>query len=340
VISKRIRERVGKKVSPRRLCAMANEVASHVKGSKELAREFHPQWTGYLQVDDKYINIRGKQGVSLVAVDGSGDPLHDELLREPTVECYEAFFRFVIERLDYPIRGITTDLDGRLLEAVARVCPTVPHQYCLWHLEEDLKRMLEYPALRRRVLQLQRKIKAFEEGLLDHKRWYDRSRVKQWEASLAGLLPQYQRQQEFLEALRSVLYEISPSVSRKRLQALRRRFGRDFARVLARVMQVLPGALAHQTHPGLARTNALAENINKQIKRRLSTIEAFQHTRTAAYLHLLGLYLRFKPYTDCRGVRRLRNGKSPIELCSVKLIRRDWLAHALRSCHTVGTVVS
>jgi hypothetical protein len=44
-----------------------------------------------------------------------------------------------------------------------------------------------------------------------------------------------------------------------------------------------------------------AENLNRQIERRLKTIESFKYFKTAyIYLIMFSNYLRFKPYTDAK----------------------------------------
>lgn len=87
---------------------------------------------------------------------------------------------------------------------------------------------------------------------------------------------------------------------------------------------------------GIEKTNIMAESFNKQLQRRFKTIEAFQtfpqdpSDNTAFnYLNLIRCYLRFKPYTDCRGDRKHRNGKSPLQLCGVKLANKDWLKNSV-----------
>lgn len=68
------------------------------------------------------------------------------------------------------------------------------------------------------------------------------------------------------------------------------------------------GLLSHQLDDWITKTNNNAENINRQIKRRLKTIEAFQSIKNAEnYLIIICNYLRIKPFTDCRGKRRYRN---------------------------------
>jgi len=118
VMAKRIDEPFGKRVSPHALCDMVNEVAAHAKGSLAMQREFRPQWSGYLLLDDKNVSIRGKWVMSLVAVDKTGDALHSEMLERPEQEGFTDFVRFVVERLEYPLKGTTTDFDERFARAL------------------------------------------------------------------------------------------------------------------------------------------------------------------------------------------------------------------------------
>ena len=53
VISKRVLERLDRRVSPKALCSLVNEVASLSKSSIEIQQEYQPVWSGYLTVDDK-----------------------------------------------------------------------------------------------------------------------------------------------------------------------------------------------------------------------------------------------------------------------------------------------
>jgi hypothetical protein len=71
--------------------------------------------------------------------------------------------------------------------------------------------------------------------------------------------------------------------------------------------------------------------MNRQFERRLKTIEAFQSVETVfQYQNLYRNYLRFKPYTDCRGARDPCNGRSPMQVCQAVLPSTDWLKLAIR----------
>ena len=76
---------------------------------------------------------------------------------------------------------------------------------------------------------------------------------------------------------------------------------------------------------------ALIEYPQAQLERRLKTIEAFQSIKTAfQYQNLYRNYLHLKPYTDCRGERRVCNGLSPLQVCKAVLPSSDWLKLAVR----------
>jgi transposase-like protein len=174
VMSKRLFEQLGKRISPRRLCQTVNAVAAQAKDSTAMQRDYQPQWSGYLQVDDKYLNIHGTQEKSLVAVDRHGDSLHYALLDEPTQQQYDAFLEKIVNELHYPIRAVTTDFDPLMVSSVRRVLPAaVAHQGCLWHAKEIVKTMMEYQPTMRKYQQVQGKIRCWREALPDHKPHYN-----------------------------------------------------------------------------------------------------------------------------------------------------------------------
>jgi len=88
--------------------------------------------------------------------------------------------------------------------------------------------------------------------------------------------------------------------------------------------------LTHQKDEKIKKTNNIAENINRRLMIRLKTIESFKNFNSAKnYLNLYKNYLRFKPYTDCKGNNKNKNGKSPLEVCGVVLKSKDWLKNAV-----------
>ena len=62
----------------------------------------------------------------------------------------------------------------------------------------------------------------------------------------------------------------------------------------------------------------------------MNTIESFKNFSNAEnYLNLYKNFLRFKPYTDCKGTNKFMNGKTPLEIYGVMLKSKDWLKNAL-----------
>ena len=88
--------------------------------------------------------------------------------------------------------------------------------------------------------------------------------------------------------------------------------------------------MTYHAHEGMPRTTNMVENVNKQIERRMKSIEGFWSGKNAdAYMNLLIAYLRQKPYTDCRGERKVCNGKSRLACAGVTPRSSDWLQNAI-----------
>lgn len=319
VISKRLKEKLGIKLPAGRACCMANEIASKVKSSKQIKEEFNPHWSGYLVVDDKYINVKGKKQVSLIAVDSTGDLVHGELLPYQEQTNYDDFMRFIKIHLEYPFKAVTMDLDIMLEKSIKTVLgKDVPYQKCLRHAIENIKKIVDYPIKKRQYKSLREKI--------DNNR-----RLNEDEVSLFNLLGnELTDLEELIFGVTNILYSSDRNKSTEIHKSLRLKFGDIYPRVFSMIEYHWDGLLMHQKDNLIPKTNNIAENRNKQIKRRLKTIEAFQsETYAFNYLILLCNYLRFKPYTDCRNKRKHCNGKSPLELCGVVLKEKDWLKCSL-----------
>ena len=328
VMSKRIQEKSGKQIGPSVLCGMVNEVARQSKSSWHIQHEYRPEWSGYLVVDDKYLNKRRKALMSLVALDSTGDAIHSEVLQEPTQENVDNFFFYIRDRLKYPIKGITTDLDDRLKRAIERVFTgQIPHQVCLWHALESVRGMLGYGQLARQKAILERQEERLRQNVLQ---WRVIEQRQQLHQELEGVRSRYDQQRALLMIIRQILYAKKRSESLALLRRLESRQRKVYPQVVVFLKAHLDGLTMHQQDHRLEKTSNRAENFNKQLQRRFKTIESFQTPENAFnYLNLLRNYLRFKPFTDCRLHARERNGRAPIELCNVKLNHHNWLRHAV-----------
>ena len=139
------------------------------------------------------------------------------------------------------------------------------------------------------------------------------------------------------QRLHRILFARTEETTRQQVDTLRRirvpatvtAQKRQAVRFLQRYLDTLT---TYHAHEGMPRTTNLVENVNKQIQRRMKTIEAFQHRTSAEqYMNFLVAYLRQKPYTDCRGERRRLNGKSRLEAAGVVLDSKDWLNNCLKN---------
>ncbi len=334
VIAKRVAERLGRRISPTALCGMVNEIASLSKSSIEIQREYHPHWSGYLTVDDKWVCVKGTRRLSLVAVDRSGDPLHSELNTEAGQEVYDSFLFYIRDRLEYQLRAITTDFDPRLESAVKRVFGLeIRHQKCLWHAGEIVKAFIDYPQAQRRLKTLTRQIQELEESLADRKQSsYDAKKMLvHLRLERAELDVAYRDKEALFERFQELVFAPERQRSESLWKTFRQLYCRRYPRVVRFVATHWESLLQHQRDPQIPKTTAQAENMNKQFERRFKTIEAFQSVETAfQYQNLYRNYLRFKPYTDCRGTRKICNGLSPLQVCQAVIPSNDWLKYAIR----------
>jgi transposase-like protein len=336
VIAREVFAQSGRKISPTSLSHVVQSLAVRCKSAWEISRERKPRWDGFLMLDEKMVSVRGKQQWFYGAFDMTGDVVHWRAAKELTVGETTAFLQ-EIKQLRYPCRGIVTDLDTALTRAVELEYTGKPHQYCLKHALGSLEELLGYNALMARRRQSQRKMRQEFEGLRDRKRLSLRRAEDRF-------LEQWQRSREQSENVRAIsslrdrcyaiLFARSEAEAREGLKDLRR--SRSMLRsrkwrAVSFLERHWDRLMMHHRVRGLPRTNNMAEGFNKQIQRRLKTIEGFQHRATAiAYMNLLVAYLRLKPYTDCRGARRHLNGRNRLQAAGLKHLPNDWLVTCLK----------
>jgi len=109
------------------------EAGRSAKDSLQVARELKPMWRGTLVVDGKGIKIKGESYCYLVAQDTSGDVVHGKLAWDEDKRSLRRFFEEIRDDLEYPLKGIVSDMDDATLWAAQEVFGDVPHQYCLAH---------------------------------------------------------------------------------------------------------------------------------------------------------------------------------------------------------------
>lgn len=320
VISKRLSERFEIKASPSYLCLLFNETIKSVKSSKQIKEECQPDWEGYLIVDDKMINIKGKKKVSLIAKDKSGDIVHEELFNYAEQNNYDDFIRFIKLRLKYPFLSITTDLDPMLSKSIKTVLGEgITHQLCLKHSLDNIYRMVRYQSLKVKLNKLDREAQTNKKEF---------PVVKQ--QALIKLKGEIEEIDELIKLIKKFLWQQESRKSERTFTSLRKKYSEKYPVVIEFLIKNKKGLLAHQKDKNIPKTNNDAENTNRQLKRRLKTIDAFQSKLNAEnYLIIFCNYLRMKPYTDCRKHRSYKNGYSPLQLCQAKIKTNDWVKFSL-----------
>ncbi len=312
---------------------MVNEVAQMSKSSIEISRQFKPKWDGYLAVDDKYVRVRGNRYLCLVAVDTTGDPVHIELIDEPNQQAYDNFFRYLVDHVGYTVRAITTDLNPMLHNAVKNVFgDKILHQKCIWHALEIVKRQIDFQKTRQNYLWFKKRCDALSATLEDKKVFYHSTsqKLQQMKSDLEVLKEEYLSKEKVLTDIRELFKEKTVSQITSRLNFIKRRYITKYPKVVSFLIDNLDGLTTYTINQSIPKTNIMAENFNRQLQRRLKTIESFQAFTTAFnYLNMIRNYLRFKPFTDCKGKRKYRNGMAPIELCNVKLSSRNWIKNSI-----------
>lgn len=311
VISKRIREEHGIRISKNTICRMVNEVAGYSKGDIKIKEEYKPKWQGYLTVDDKYFSIDGEKKLILTATDSTGDLVHIEVFATKEQQGIDGFMKFIKERLEYPFKGITTDLDEMLEKSIKKeLGREIPHQKCLKHALDIVDK----------IIQLKQKRK----GFVRNQNTYSREKEES-----ERIIQEYEEAETIFKIVKEMLFSSDKNRSSKMFEKLKY-YIIKYPKLGEFIIRHKNNLFVHQKYPDIKKTNNIAENINRQLMRRLKTIESFQKLRYANnYLNLYKNYLRFKPYTDCRGNNRFKNGKSPLEVCGVVIKNKDWLKNSI-----------
>jgi transposase-like protein len=338
VLAKRCREKYGVKIGAATVQRLVLQVAEECKTPAEMSKELGLDWRGFMITDDKHISIRGKNVVWYVCVDRGGDILHVEVMREQTVGGMVKYFEVVRDELQYPMKGLTSDEESLFALAYVRVYPGKPHQICIKHVLDGIDRRIGYTPRQRNLERWKRVIRDVVRSLPDRTQEgsYGRSvdevtrgvkRIKELKLSLDPI-------ERLRKSLRRILLSRTYKTATARWAAFHRHPDKGhtahkiIAEVLSRKWEHLT---VHFGHPGMPRTNNDAESVMRQLERRLKTIGSFGRVHTATtYINLLVGYLRMKPYTDCRGSRKRRNGMNRLELAGAQIVEKDWIRMCLK----------
>jgi transposase-like protein len=311
VISKRLKEKYSLRISKNTICKIVNEIASYSKGDIMIKEEYKPQWEGYLSVDDKYFSVGGEKIMILIATDSSGDIIHNEVINPVEQNRIDDFFYFIDKRLNYPIKGITTDLDEMLEKSIKKqFSGKILHQKCLKHAMDTVDKILQLHQMKKEI-----------------------ERANKFTESIhSDYLRDFQEKERIYNLCQEAFYTSDRKLTLRIIDELRRQ-EEKYPKLIKFINRHLENLISHQKDTLIKKTNNISGNVNRRLMRRLKTIESFNSIQSAEnYLNLYKNFLRLKPFTDCRGKNKYKNGKSPLEVCGVKLKTKDWLKNAVSFC--------
>lgn len=287
-----------------------HEVFRKARDSRWIARRFQPKWSGILVVDGKVVRVFDPlahrldhtrmtpafvkalhKRTWLCSIDyGTGDLPHYELAEGETMVDMVLFFQTLKDEIHYDLQVLVCDGNDDIVRAARKIYgKSFLVQRCTRHYLEGLKMNL----------------------------------IRQG----AGDDP---RMSELLEIIKAVIQTRTMDASWKALQSLRRkRFTHPLhGQALRRLESDVETLTTYLQYPfrGIPRTSNDIENLFRQVQQRLDTVCRFGHQEYARdYLKTWALMRRTTPYTDCRGWRKCRNGKAPLELAGCQIDGIDYL---------------
>lgn len=271
----------------------------NLASSEWIAKRFQPTWSGILVVDGKFVKVWDRlesvmrpsdffsetmrramhMKVWLCGIDsGTGDLPHYDLADEETKVDLVLYFK-KLKEIGYVLNVLVCDGNEDIVSAARKVFGSAfLVQRCTRHFVEGQKR------------------KAIEASCKDH---------------LLVL--------ECITLIQKIIEASSLAESCHYIEDLKRRnFRHPVCRLLiADFKQHSTVLTTHLFHPELhiPHTSNEIENLFKQLGLRLTSFGRFGHWIYARdYLNAWALLRRCTPFTDCRGERRCRNGKSPLQL--------------------------
>jgi transposase-like protein len=210
-------------------------------------------WSGYLQIDGKEIRIRKRKRVILTASDSlNGEPICYGVYDKEDSECSKKFLVMAKEIYPVPVIGVTSDF-GRgkcFVGVVEEIFPQATHQICLVHYDRYV--WLFLPRTRR-------------------SRYFWRNQILKWFIRKILKAPTREESAYWLDEFQ------------KRRSFFKADYQRRFVRSIIKNYWYLT---AHFDDPKLVKYSNVAENLNRQLERKLKNLDGFKTDKS------LGSFLR------------------------------------------------
>lgn len=280
------------------------ERSSNFKTTFDVAQELEPSWTGYLTVDGKTIKYRGHKGCMYIGVDNCGDIVH--ILAGDSHENKTSWARFFKElKLDinYCLIVLISDGNPDIMDTCLAIYGNFVYSACHYHFLKRVDRSFGYLTIIR-----------------------NKQKKKQFKIEI-----------ELRHEIRRLLFQITITDFLNIYEKIVKDFSQKkyhghycysmFGLLCDNVEYLIP----HYFDSNIPKTSNLAETTIKQYERRLKTIEGFQSiTGFRNYLNVFTIFLRFKKYTDCRGLNKYKNGQNRLQLAGVNTDKMDWFSYGFK----------
>lgn len=286
------------KIEPKTAYQKIIALGFNCKSPMETSIELKPRWSGYIIVDGDSILIGKHRESLLLGVDAfSQDISHAILAEHEDGQNWTHLLLVLKDPIHYPFKGIISDGDPTVQEAIKVVLPGLPYQYCVRHFEKELYRYIRYQFIQKRGY------------------WRESDR--------------------FLKASKNLLYAKNFETAEKYLLAISidpgfKKAGLD--EVINKIKLNFSDLTRHHFYPGMPRTSNIGEGVISRLDSKINQADGYKCHKTAwATLKMLIMRYRFKVFTDCRKKNKHKNGKSPLELAGVNVSNINWIKFSQRS---------
>lgn len=243
----------------------------------ELSKEYSTRWSGILNVDGKYVKVKGyeKKIPFIWCVDFLIHDFPVGLLAESeSKKAFEQLFQSLKE-MDYPLRIVIADDVEALKTPLFKYFPKARLQLCHVHYIENIRQLLH--------IRTQTQYHHFFNSLLKHVFTDPATRAEREK----GVWHVFTKRLNNDQLLLGIIQDVA------------KKFDRLFA---------------YTTIEDCPKTNNLIECFNSHLNGRLKTVKGFQSFESAQlWLNAYLIRRRTKPFTDCDTPFKHYNGKMPLQ---------------------------
>lgn len=349
IIAKRLRETTHSRISTFTVHNAVKEASLNSKPLIKLIKELKPELSGFLHLDGKGIKLKGKhkwERTLFIAQDKLGLPIHQKLIEGENKLEIMNFLKEIKETLNYPFKGVISDMREEIIYAVSQILPEIPHQFCRTHILRGIDRTLKIQPIHTQLSKLLKRLRRLKPLFFIHPYSPKKESLLKELKTIQTKIAELKRKHKDVLILRRYLriYVLSNNfqeaeIRLKKIRRLKSKFKhkKRIYNLINSLIKYKENIFAHLIkYPYLPYTNNQLENLIKQYERRLKTIEGFGNNQkaTEGYLNLMGIYYCFKPYTDCRDKNGYKNGKSPLELAGISTRGLDWARFILKNSNS------